>query len=153
MTQMLRRVEVERVIHHPVEHVFPYLADPMRWHEFAPAVALRRQIGDGPVRVGTRWTAIDRIGPLRVHFTDELAELVPDRRVVWASSAPWNAQTEYVCDAVGRATCVRARYEGDVEGSLLLLGWVPTPILAMVLGRDLARLQRRLDAEPVTESG
>ncbi len=144
---MLRRIEVETRLPHPVERVFAYLADPTRWHEFAPAVALRRQMGDGPVEVGTRWEAIDRIGPFRVYFTDELTELEPNRRVVWSSSAPWNARTSYACVADGDGTRVNAVYEGDVSGWLRLIGWVPSRVMAMVLAGDFRRMRRLLAAE------
>jgi uncharacterized protein YndB with AHSA1/START domain len=141
---MLRSVQVEVRIDHPVERVFAYLADPSRWHLFSPAVALRRQIGDGPPSVGTRWAAVDRIGPFRVSFTDELVTHEDNRRVVWHSSAPWNARSEYACQPTPDGTLVRAHYQGDVVGWLRVLSWVPPAIIARVLARDFRRLRRRL---------
>lgn len=146
---MNRRVEIAVRLDHPVERVFAYLADPERWHEFAPAVALRRRIGNGPAVIGARWTAIDRIGPFKVHFIDELVEHEPNRRVVWSSSAPWNARTEYRCAPQQDGTMVHARYEGDVEGWLRLVGWVPGAVLARVLQQDFKRLHRLLLAQGV----
>lgn len=144
---MWRQVEVNARIDHPVERVFAYLADPMRWHEFAPAVAMRRQIGDGQPAVGTRWHAADRIGPFTFRFIDELAELEPNQRVVWRSSAPWNAWTTYECRRDGDGTRIRARYEGDIAGWLRLLGVVPPPLMAWILGQDFRRLRARLSAD------
>jgi hypothetical protein len=144
---MWRRVDVEVTLDHSVERVFAYLADPLRWHEFAPAVAMRRQISDGPAVVGSRWAAIDRIGPLRIHFIDELVEHEPNRRLVWASSSPWNARTEYACEPDGGRTRIRARYEGDIAGPLRLLGWVPSAVMAWILAGDFRRLRKRLAAE------
>ena len=100
----------------------------------------------GPTQVGSTWEAIDRIGPLTIRFIDELVELEADRRVVWGSSSPWNARTEYVCEAAGDGTRVRARYEGDVSGWLRALAWVPNPVIARVLARDFARLGALLAA-------
>ncbi len=132
-------------VHHPVEVVFPYLADPMRWHEFAPAVAFRRQIDDGPVRVGTRWMSTDRIGPFRAHFIDTLELLEEGRRVVWLSSAPWNARVEYACTAAGAETRVRADYRGDLAGSLRWqAGWLPQWATHWILAGDFRRLDRLL---------
>jgi hypothetical protein len=139
---MWRRVEVNARIDQPVDRVFAYLADPLRWHEFAPACIYRRQIGDGPPRVGTRWEATDLIGPFPMRFVDELVELEPNRWVVWYSSAPWNARVEYACrpDAAG-GTRVRARYEGDISGSLrLLVGWLPAALTHWILAQDFRRL-------------
>jgi hypothetical protein len=143
-----KRVQVEATVEHPVDRVFAYLADPARWHEFSPAVVMRRQIGSGPPEVGTQWAAVDRIGPFRVSFVDELIEHEANRRVVWRSSAPWNAVTEYACRADGDRTRVCARYEGDVAGWLRVLGLVPAAVTARVLARDFRRLERRLATIP-----
>ena len=97
--------------------------------------------------------ATDRIGPFRFHFIDELAELEPNRRAVWLSSAPWNSRVEYVCTPAGGTTDVEARYEGDISGFLrLLTGWLPTPLVRWVLAQDFRRLDQRLDREATAAS-
>lgn len=153
---MWRRVEVHATIDHPVERVFPYLADPMRWHEFAPACVYRRKIGDDPPQVGTRWEATDLIGPFPMRFVDELVAIEPNHRVVWYSSAPWNARVEYACQSQPNgATAVRATYEGDITGSLrLLVGWIPRPVTHWILAQDFRRLRGVLARElrPMTTS-
>jgi uncharacterized protein YndB with AHSA1/START domain len=143
---MLRRVEVNSSIDQPVEHVFAYLADPLRWHEFAPACVYRRQIGDDPPRIGTRWEATDLIGPFPMRFIDELVELEPNERVVWWSSAPWSARVEYACQPDGNGgTFIRATYEGDISGSLrLLVGWLPGAVTHWILAQDFRRLRRAI---------
>ena len=145
---MHRRVEVEATIGHSVDRVFAYLADPPRWHEFAPAVVFRRQIGDQLPRIGTRWMATDRIGPFRFHFIDELAELEPNRRVVWLSSAPLNSRVEYVCTPVKQGAAIRASYEGDISGLLrLLTWWMPLWVVRWILAQDFRRLRGLLDRD------
>lgn len=142
---MWRRVEVEARIGAPVEPVFAHLADPCTWPTFVPAVVRRRRLDDGPVRVGSRWAATDRVGPFPFDFVDELLVLEPDRRVVWGSSSPWNSTVEYRCAPDGVATRVHATYEGDVDGWLRLLGAVvPTPVAGRILSRDFVRLERLL---------
>jgi len=141
-----KRVDVSAHLDHPIERVFDYLADPTKWHEFAPAVVLRRQIGSDRPRVGTRWAAVDRIGPFKIRFTDELAEFQAHRCVAFRSSAPWNATTEYCCEPLpAGGTRVKATYEGDVDGWLRILSLAPAAVIGMVLRRDLIRLQARLN--------
>jgi uncharacterized protein YndB with AHSA1/START domain len=150
---MRRHVEVNATIAHPVDRVFAYLADPSRWHEFAPACVYRRQIGDQQPRIGTRWMATDRIGPFHFHFIDELVELEPNRRVVWLSSAPWDSRVEYVCTPAGETTDIHARYEGDITGFLrLLTAWLPPGVVRWVLSQDFRRLDRRLEREATAAS-
>ena len=145
---MWRRIVVTARVDHPVERVFAYLADPLLWHEFAPAVVFRRQVGDGPRHVGTRWMATDQVGPFRFHFIDELAELEPNRRAVWTSSSPWNAWVEYQCTPEIDGTKIRATYEGDVVGLLrVLVGWLPSGVFGWILARDFVRLNRVLARE------
>jgi len=145
---MWRYAEVITALDHPIDAVFPYLADPLRWHRFAPACVFRRRMDDGPVRVGSRWMATDRIGPFRFHFVDELAELEPNRRVVWLSSWPWNARVAYSCTAHGQGTHIRATYEGDVSGSLrIVVGWLPAWATRRILAQDFRRLDRLLSRE------
>ena len=150
---MRRYVKVNTTIAHPVDRVFAYLADPLLWHEFAPACVFRRQIGDQPPRIGTCWMATDRIGPFDFHFIDELAELEPNRRVVWLSSAPWNSRVEYVCTPAGENTNIEARYEGDISGFLrLLTGWVPPRVVRWVLSQDFRRIDQLLGREAMAAS-
>jgi hypothetical protein len=145
---MWRRIVVSARVDHPVEQVFTYLANPSLWHEFAPAVVFRRQIGDRVPDVGTRWMATDQVGPFRFHFFDELAALEPMRRVVWISSAPWNARVEYACTSETSGTRIHATYEGDVVGLLrLLVGWLPAGVFGWILSRDFRRLNRVLARE------
>lgn len=143
-----RRVVVDATVNHPVEVVFPYLADPTHWHDFAPAVQFRRQIDPGPPSVGTRWMATDRIGPYRIHFIDRLDVFDENRRVVWLSSAPWNSRVEYACVESGESTRVRADYAGVLSDSLRWqVGWLPGWVTHGILARDFLRLDRLLTAE------
>jgi hypothetical protein len=113
----------------------------------------RRQIGDQRSRIGARWMATDAIGPFRFHFIDELAELEPNRRVVWRSSAPWNSRVEYVCTPAGEHTNIEARYEGDISGFLrVLTGWLPRGVVRWVLSQDFRRLDQLLERKAMAAS-
>lgn len=148
---MWRRVHLEVQLPFPPECVFPYLADPARWPQFAPAVEFRQRIGEGSADAGSRWWAVDRIfGPFKVRFADELECLEPPRRVVWHSTAPWNSRVEYVCLADHTGTRVIADYAGDVAGWLRLVAMLPTFVLARILMRDFRGLSRVLTAAAIT---
>lgn len=144
---MWRRVEVDARVCQPVPLVFGHLADPATWPAFVPAVEMRRRLDSGPVRVGSRWAAVDRVGPFRLAFVDRLLVHEPDRRVVWASSAPWNSTVEYDCTSDGGRTHVHASYEGDLGGWMGLLGvLVPSRLARQILSRDFVRLDALLAA-------
>ena len=143
-----RRIVVDATVNHRIDAVFPYLANPTQWHAFAPAVEYRRQIDDGPPCVGTRWMATDRIGPFRIHFIDQLESLDENRRVVWLSSAPWNARVEYACVESGTGTRIHADYFGVLGDSLhWQVGWLPVRAWHWILAQDFRRLDRLLTLE------
>ena len=145
---MWRQVTLDVRLDHPPARAFPYFADPGTWPDWAPAVELRRRVGEGPLIVGSRWSAVDRIiGPFRVRFEDVLEVVETDERVVWHSTSPWNSRVEYACAAEGGGTRVHADYGGDVAGWLRLVALLPTFVLARILMRDFHGLQRLLDAE------
>jgi hypothetical protein len=140
-----RHVVVDATLNHRVEAVFPYLSDPTKWRDFAPAAAFRKQIDPGPPSVGTSWMATDLIGPFRIHFIDRLEFFDENRRVVWHSSAPWNARVEYACEESGEGTRIRADYAGELSGSLRWqVGWLPGWVTHWILARDFRRLDRLL---------
>lgn len=136
---------MDATINHRIDAVFPYLADPTKWHDFAPAVEYREQIDAGPAHVGTRWRATDRIGPFRIHFVDSLELIDHNRRVVWLSTAPWNARVEYACEESDSGTHIRADYRGVLSDSLRWqVGWLPIWAWHLILAQDFRRLDRLL---------
>jgi hypothetical protein len=93
--------------------------------------------------------ATDRIGPFRFHFIDELAELEPNRRVVWLSSAPWNSRVEYVCTPVGEHLIDALR--GD-RAPPLVDRVAPPRVVRWVLSQDFRRLDQRLERKKTAAS-
>lgn len=150
---MWKRVVLDVHLPHPPERVYPYLADPARWPEFAPAVEFRQRIGDGPPEVGSRWWAIDRIGPFRVRFADVLESVEPGRLVVWHSTSPWNSRVEYACASENGGTRVHAVYEGDIAGWLRVVAFLPAFAWDWILMRDFQGLTRLLHAEDRRRDG
>jgi uncharacterized protein YndB with AHSA1/START domain len=135
------RIRFEVSFSQPAERVFPYLADPSTWRSWSPAVVERRRIGEGPIVVGARWTSIDKVGPFRIQFTDELVEFEPDCRVVFRHSAPWNGQTAFVCERRQGATLVRAALDARPRGLLTPLRLLPDSLASRVWKSDFERLE------------
>lgn len=129
---------------HPIELVFHYLSEPDTWHEWVPAVMERTQITEGPVGVGTKWKAVDRAGPFRFRFTDELVELAPNERILFQHH-PVNAETEYRVEKIGDKTVAHVRFEGDLKGSMRWLDLMPDWIASRIFRSDLERLGPFLD--------
>jgi uncharacterized protein YndB with AHSA1/START domain len=135
------RIRFEVSFSQPVERVFPLLVDPSTWGSWSPAVVERRRIGEGPIAPGARWASIDKVGPFRIHFSDELVELEPDRRVVFRHSAPWDGRTEFACEERQGATLVRATFDARPGGLLAPLRLLPDSLASRVWKSDFERLE------------
>jgi hypothetical protein len=131
---------------HPVEQVFPYLAEPEEWLEFTPALVERTRIDDGPIKPGSMWKSADRVGPVTVKFTDELVALEPNRMVKWKQSAPWNSWAEYSFEADGDDTIINIHFEGRPTGKIWWLGFMPDRLATKVYQDDFELLGKVLDS-------
>ena len=132
---------------YPVAQVFPYLAEPERWLEYVPALIERTKLGEDPVGPGTKWKSVDRVGPLRVEFTDELVEIEPNRRVVFKQSSPWNSQVEYRVEADGDSTVLHVHWEGKLEGKIRWLDLMPDSWATKIFTNDMRRIGDVLQAK------
>jgi len=128
----------------PVERVYPYVADPTLWGEYVAAVVERTSMPDTTDGAVPRWQAVDRLGPMRVSFTDVLVERDEGHRVVWRHSAPWNATTEYRLEPDGSGARLSMRFTGSPSGPLWFMGLIPGGIAARMMARDFARLRQVL---------
>jgi uncharacterized protein YndB with AHSA1/START domain len=132
---------------HPVEIVWSYLAEPEKWLEYVPALVERTRIDSGPIGPGSRWRSVDRVGPLRVEFTDELVAIEPFHRVIFKQSSPWNSQTEYRVEADGNGTVVHVHFEGTPTGKIRWLDLMPDWLATRVYRNDMQNLTRVLGTE------
>jgi uncharacterized protein YndB with AHSA1/START domain len=140
------RIEFSVRYQHSVERVFPYLAEPEKWLEYVPALVERTRIDPGPLGPGSRWRSVDRVGPFRVHFVDELVALEPDRRVEFRQSAPWNSRVEYRVDPDGGATIVHVEFTASPSGRVAWLGLMPDALATRIFRRDMEGLATVLAA-------
>ncbi len=132
---------------HPVERVWPYLAEPEKWLDYTPALLERTRIDSGPIRPGSTWRSVDRAGPVRVEFADELVELEPHRRVVWKQSSPWNSRVEFTVEPVGEETILHVDFEGRPSGKIRWLDLMPDFLATKVYQNDMKTLAGVLDRQ------
>lgn len=129
---------------HPVEQVWPYLAEPERWLDYTPALVERTRLDDGPVRLGSMWRSGDRVGPVTVWFTDELVALEPGKRVAFRQSAPWNSIGEFTVEPDGDGSILHLHFEARPSGRIRWLGFVPDWLATRLYQNDMKVLARVL---------
>jgi hypothetical protein len=64
---------------HPLESVWPFVAEPFRWLDCTPALVEGTRPDSGPAGTGSPWRSIDR--PVQEVLTRDLVELEPVRRM------------------------------------------------------------------------
>lgn len=132
---------------HPVERVWPYLAEPENWLEYTPALVERTRIDSGPIRPGSTWRSVDRVGPVRIEFTDQLVEFEAYRSVVWKQSSPWNSRVEFTVERVGEGTILHVDFVGRPNGKLRWLDLLPDFLATKVYQNDMKTLAGVLDRQ------
>jgi hypothetical protein len=128
----------------PAEVAYDYLVDPRNRPEWQSSLRSVELDGDGPVRVGMRWTDVTRLGP-----RPEMELVGSDRPDLWTERGRWRgieAQLTMIFEAAGDRCRVHALFSITGRRALRPLG----PILGLVglpaVNRDLKRAARILSA-------
>jgi len=139
------RFDVEVRVSASIDRVWPYLAEPDRWLEYTPALIERTRLNPGPIEPGAVWRSVDRVGPVRIEFTDELIAIDHHRSVAFRQSAPWNSWGEFTIRTADAGSVVRVHFEGRPSGRIWWLNLMPNALAANGYKKDLMRLARLFD--------
>jgi hypothetical protein len=142
-------VTTEIVIARRLDEVAAYAADPTNapeWYDNIESVVWRTQ---PPVRVGSRMDFVAHFLGRRLAYTYEVAELVPERRLVMRTAqGPFPMETTYTWERAGPAgTRMTLRNRGKPSG----FARVGAPIMAAAVRRETGRNLKCLKA--LLESG
>jgi uncharacterized protein YndB with AHSA1/START domain len=140
MAEIVESIEISR----RPEDVFSFAADPSHHPEWIESVVSVRREGDGPLAVGSTVLATRRVGPWKVRYTEEMAELHPPR--TWANRGvggipviAFAKGTVAPLDAGKRSRLtIACEFQGHGIGKLLV------PLLVRRLAKQLPRDQHKL---------
>lgn len=116
-------------IHRPIGEVFAAWSELERIPEWFVDSLERRKLTDGPVGVGTKYHAVDKLPPgRRIEGTLEITTYEPDRLVAASLSEPYNATWDMTFEEIGgntRMTMHTVANLAGIQGLLapLLTGW------------------------------
>ena len=79
----MTRLHEKVIIPTPIEEAFAYTADFTNIQNWDPGVAESAQIGEGPVREGTRFDVLAAFGSRRIPMVYTITEYDPPHRVVF----------------------------------------------------------------------
>ena len=129
----------------PVERspddVFAFVADPANRPKYQHNVAGSRVVGDGPVRAGSTFEEVLKMGPWKLRTAGEvIAYEAPRRCVIAARNGMVNYRGEFAVEGAPGGTRL------TISGSVELVGWrrILQPMLRAECSRNLTRELQRL---------
>ena len=142
---MAIHVNASITIDRPVPEVFAFVSDPTNEPEWRSAAAERRQVTDGPIGVGTRLEATDRIAGRSVSSSLEIVGFEHDRLVTAKMSAPWNGTYDIRVGPADGGTLLTYDGTGQPSGVWRIFSLMPAALVRRDVEKELARLKARLE--------
>ena len=138
-------IEVAR----PPDEVYRYAADPTRFAEWQGDVVTVRMDGDDPLRVGTRFTTVRRVGPAEHSMVQEVT--AADRPRAWAVrgvAGPIRPSASIVVEPLDGGARSRVTFTLDFEGHGVGVPLVPAvrAVAAKGAPRSYQNLKQRLES-------
>ena len=117
------------VVNRPVSVVFAAWSELERIPDWYAGSLERRKLTDGPIGVGTRYHAVDKIPPgRRIEGTLEITKYEPDSMMAASLSDPYNAEWELTLEDLDGSTRMTMHIDASLSGiqgllAPLLSGW------------------------------
>ena len=117
------------VINRPASDVFAMWSEAERYPEWFDMSIERRKITEGPMAVGSKYHAVDKLPPgRRIECTLEITAYDPDKYIAATLSAPTNANWEATFEEVSEGTRMTFKIVAHLSGlrgliAPLLKGW------------------------------
>jgi uncharacterized protein YndB with AHSA1/START domain len=136
------QLQAGETIEKPVEEVFEFLMDFGNTPKWQSGVIESKLVSEGPLRKGSKFDEVVKVGPWRMATTCEITEVEGSRRIVFrtTSSGPVEYGGEFVLERHERGTKL------TVSGTMTLKGlWrLLEPLFASEIKKEPAVELRRL---------
>jgi len=145
------RVRMSITIDRPVDEVFAFVSDARNVPRWLPVAVERRKTTAGPVGLGTRFEATDRIAGRLVPHTQEIIAFEPGRLITTRLSAPWAGEYEIRVEPIDEGTLLSVDSTSRPSGATRLFGLVPESLVRRQFEQDYAQLKDLLEdqSEPI----
>lgn len=140
-------VSMSITIERPPSEVFAFVSDARNVLEWMPAAVDRVKVTEGPVGLGTRFEATDRIAGRIFSHSQEIIGYEKDRSVTTRMSEPWNAEYEIRVEPADDGTLLSVQTSGRGSGIAAFFDVLPNSMLARQFERDYGRLKGLLEGD------
>lgn len=139
-------IRLSLIIDRPVDEVFAFVSDARNVLEWLPVAVERRKITEGPIGVGTRFEATDRMAGRLITHTQEIVAFEQDQRVTTRLSEPWNGDYEIRVEPIDGGTLLSVDSASRPSGLFRLASLMPASVMQGQFEQDYARLKDRLES-------
>jgi uncharacterized membrane protein len=141
-------VETSVVIARPRSEVAAYAGNPDNTPEWYENIRSIEWQSPRPMRVGSKLAFVAHFLGRRLAYTYEVAELVPDERLVMRTSeGPFPMETSYQWSSEGQDTRMTLRNRGEPRGFSKIMAPFMAAAMRRANRKDLARLKALLESK------
>ncbi len=144
----MTKLEQSVVINRPIEEVFAFVADIEKSPQWMSELVEAKQTSEGPVGVGTTFSAVATPLGRRAESTQEVTEYEPSSKfAIKSTSGPVASEDEYTFESVAGGTKVTRVVNAEMAGFFKLA----EPLVVRMMGRqfktNFAHLKDLLEAQ------
>ena len=142
------KIETSVVINRPIEEVFAFVTDVEKMPQWSAELVEAKKTSEGPVGVGTTFSAVAKVLGKRMENDHEVSEYEPNSKFAFKpTSGPVQLEIEYTFESVAGGTKFTVVAEAETGGFFKLAA----PILARTMQRqyktNFANLKDLLEAQ------
>ncbi len=129
----------------PPQDIFPFLADPQKVMLWQSDLIKSEIVTAGPLRTGSRFHEVRRIGPRDSDIRGEISEFTQDHRLATHTETKPEAGVRYLLDPEEGGTRLRYEFSLRTAGMLRLMDPVISRSIRKGVEADLQKLRQLVE--------
>jgi uncharacterized protein YndB with AHSA1/START domain len=130
----------------PVPQVFAFLADPANLIRWQSNLVKTEPLSAGPLRTGSRFREVRRLGSKESEIQGEVSAFEPDRRLATRTLTPPEVTVSYIFSPEDNGTRLRYEFAMRTSGLMRLMEPLILGSVRKDSASDLLQLKRLLEA-------
>ena len=145
--EVMSRIEHDVIIEHPVEVVFPYVANPEVYPQWQSGFLEAKITSEGPIGVGTTFRAVHEMAGRRIEVDNEVTAFQPNKIFAFRSTSGNLATVGLITlQPAGEGTRARLAFEAQFGGFFRLAEPLAARLIKRQQQADIEELKKLLDA-------
>ncbi len=130
----------------PIERVFAFIVDEKNLRNWQTGLVENELLTEGPLRAGTRFREVRRMGPRDAEIQGEITDFVPNQLFGTRTLTEPKVTASYALEQADGGTRIRYRFTMQSSGWMRLLEPIFATSIKKDSAADLAKLKRILES-------